>query len=224
MRKSQIFPQICCLLAISIFMMFAANGAKGDVAFELKGDQDGISSFHLAIGDYYHVPETQITVVKEQKIPDEELPIVFFLAQRARVTPEVIVNLRLGGKSWLEITHYYGMGADIFFVPVKSVSGPPYGKAYGYYKDKPRKEWKYIKLSDDDVVNLVNLRFISSHYGYAPDDVIRMRSDGKSFVTINKDFKEKGKGSYKESDKPEKSQKWSGSHKSSSKSHGRKRK
>jgi hypothetical protein len=169
-------------------------------------------------------------VVRERHIPDEELPVVFFLARRARVAPDVIVTLRLGGKSWMEITHHYGLGADIFYVPVKNVSGPPYGKAYGYYKNKPRKEWKHIKLADDDVLNLVNLKFISSYYGYAPEDVIKMRSSGKSFRTINKDIKaNKGKNSQKiekgqkpKSSKSSKASKSPEGKKASSNSKGRK--
>jgi hypothetical protein len=200
MRKSRI------ILLLSLMACLLAVRARADVAFSISGDQDGISEFHLAIGDYYHVPETQVTVVRERHIPEEELPVVFFLAQRARVSPEIIVSLRLGGKSWMEITHRYGLGADIFYVPVKNVSGPPYGKAYGYYKNKPRKEWKHIRLADSDVLNLVNLKFISSYYGYAPDDVVRMRSNGKSFRAINREIKaDRGKSSQK-IDKGQKSQ------------------
>jgi hypothetical protein len=220
MRKSRI------VLMLSLMACFLAAGARGDVSFGISGDQDGINEFHLAIGDFYHVPETQVTVVRERHIPEEELPVVFFLAQRARVAPDVIVKLRLGGSSWIEITHHYGLGADIFYVPVKNVSGPPYGKAYGYYKNKPRKEWKHIKLADDDVMNLVNLRFMSSYYGYSPEDVVKMRSSGKSFRAINKDIKaNKGKSSNKiekseksKSPKSTKSSKASKSEKASSKS------
>ena len=39
---------------------------------------------------------------------------------------------------------------------------------------------------------MVNLRFISERYGYAPEDVIRLRSSGKNFVVINDEFR-KGK-------------------------------
>jgi hypothetical protein len=64
------------------------------------------------------------------------------------------------------------------------VTGPPYGRAYGYYKKKPKKDWRTIVLGDDDVVNLVNLKFMSEHYGYPPEKIIKMRSGGKEFVSI----------------------------------------
>jgi hypothetical protein len=53
------------------------------------------------------------------------------------------------------------------------------------------------------VVNLVNLKFMSEHYAYAPEKVMQMRSEGQHFVAINDSIqKEKhGKnGKHKDSD------------------------
>jgi hypothetical protein len=177
------------ILVAALLFLGAPTNVRSDVQVGLSADDSGLREFHLAIGDFYRVPEADVIVVRERHIPDEELPVVFFVAQRARVAPSVIVDLRLGGQSWIDITHYYGLSAEIFYVETEVVSGPPYGRALGYYKNKPRKEWKTIKLGDDDVVNLVNLKFISNHYGYSPSTVIKMRSEGKKFVAINKEAK-----------------------------------
>jgi hypothetical protein len=74
----------------------------------------------------------------------------------------------------------------VYYVPVAVRSGPPYGRAYGHYK-KPRKEWNTIVLTDADVVNLVELRFISEHYHVAPERVIDLRERDVDFVTIHGD-------------------------------------
>ena len=50
-----------------------------------------------------------------------------------------------------------------------------------------------MRLGDDDVVNLVNLKFASEHYGYSPEKVIKMRSEGRNFVEINEEIT-RGKG------------------------------
>jgi hypothetical protein len=138
-------------------------------------------------------------------LPYGEVPVVFFIARSARVAPETIINLRLRGWKWIDIVQLFGLSPEIFYVPVKiKVGGPPYGKAYGYYKNKPRKEWKTIVLSDYDVINLVNLKFISGHYGYPPEEVIKMRSEGKNFVLINDEVKKgKKENRFKENGKSE---------------------
>ncbi len=94
----------------------------------------------------------------------------------------------------MDISLHFGLGPEVYYVPVEEVSGPPYGRAYGYYRNKPRAEWKLIRLSDDDVVNFVNLRFVTEHYGYAAPEVMKMRSEGKSFVDINDEVRTRKRG------------------------------
>lgn len=184
-------------LVLSIVaVLFAAPGVtRAQVNVGVSLDEDGLRSFHMAIGDYYHVPQSEVMVVRDRGIPDDELPVVFFLAARARVSPRTVVDLRLGGWSWDRITVHYGFGPDIYYVPVPvMVEGPPYGHAYGYYKKHPRREWKKMRLGDDDIVNLVDLRFVSEHEKVAPQEIIRLRSAGKPFVTVASEIrKEKGR-------------------------------
>lgn len=183
------------LLTISFISIFifsiSFNTSHADLDIGLKIDDDGLKSFHLAIGEHYNVPEKEVVIIKKKHFTDEELPVIFFLARNAKVSPEVIIQLRLGDKSWLSISQHFGLGIDIFYVPVTKVSGPPYGKAYGHFKNKPRKKWHKISLSDTDIINLVNLKFVSAHYGWSPDEVMEMRSSGKTFVEINRAVKEK---------------------------------
>jgi len=76
--------------------------------------------------------------------------------------------------------------------------GPPYGKAYGHYK-KHEHDYKRVVLADEDVVNLVNLRFISDYHRVAPEMVMDMRSQGGRFVVINEEVR-KGKGEHRGDD------------------------
>ena len=191
MRRSFV---LSLLLFIALFP--AAEKCLAGVDFGLSIGSEGVKSFYLAIGDHYQVPEKQIMVVRERKISDEEMPVVFYLAARAKVGPETIIKLRLGGKSWMDISAKYGFGPEIYYVALKSDPGPPYGKAYGHFKNRKRKEWGSIKLTDADVVNFVNLRFISEHYGCSPDEIIKMRAKGKDFVSVNAEVK-KNKGQSK---------------------------
>lgn len=186
------------IIATLMLLPLTTSIARADVSVGLSADENGIREFHLAIGDFYRVPEQEVIIVRQRNIPDDELPVVFFIAQRARVRPEAIVDMRLKGDSWMDITLHFGLGPDIFYIPVKEVSGPPYGKAYGYYNNRPRKEWKQIRLDDDDIVNLVNLRFMSKHYGYAPENVMRFRSNGEDFLKINADIRQEKGGKHHE--------------------------
>jgi hypothetical protein len=179
------FSGILCL----VLLIGMAESTRADIDAALSITDGRISSFYLAIGDHYRVPEREIIVVKKREIPDDELAVVFFVSQRAGVSPGIIVDLRLGGKTWMEITSHFSLTAEIYYVAIEKVSGPPYGKAHGYFRNRNRNEWHNIRLSDVDIINFVNLKFIATHYGYTPDEVVRMREQGQSFMAINDKIK-----------------------------------
>ncbi len=155
------------------------------------------ASLRFAYGEYFRTEPTVIYGYEKRGIRTEEVPVALYLAQRVRVSPEVVISYRLQGMSWLDITLRVGGDPEIFYVPVPATVkvGPPYGKAYGYYRNKERGKTKIV-LTDAEVVDLVHLRFVSEHYGYQPEEVIRMREQGKPFRTIvvAEHEKKRGKG------------------------------
>ncbi len=190
MRKNLIIGAV-------LFMVFAissGSNAQTQWNFGISGGSEGINGFHVSIGNYYHVPERQVVVIHERGIPDEELPVVLFLSRHAMVSPDVVIGLRARGWSWYDITLHLGLTPQIYYVPiVVHRDGPPYGHAYGHYKKHPRERWAKVKFSDAEIVNQVNLDFISKRYGYDPARVMRMREMGTSFVNIErKVYREKG--------------------------------
>jgi len=173
----------CLAFVLALGGLTAATSADAQTAYSVSAS---IGDFHVAVSNYYQVPEREVIVVRERRIPDEELPVVFFIAQRAHVPPARIVDMRLRGSSWWDISVRYGLDADVYYVPVAVRTGPPYGRAYGHYK-KPRNEWRTLVLTDADIVNLVELRFMSEHYHVAPERIIEMRERNVDFLSINRD-------------------------------------
>jgi hypothetical protein len=203
-QKIMRYPLIFAAVAILALSFAQPSLATTQWNLGVSIGNEGVNGFQFSVGEYYRVPEKEVVVVRKRGIPDEELPVVFLLATRARVAPGAIIDLRLGGMSWMDITLRYGLSPAIYYVPVNGGKiGPPYGNAYGHYKKHPKNEWKKIRLPDRDVVNMVNLKFMSEHYGYPPEKVMQMRAEGRQFVAINDSIqKEKhGKnGKHKDSD------------------------
>jgi len=181
---------LCTVFATLALLALPGSGAaETDWNVGISGDGKGIEGFHVSIGQYYRVPEREVVVVHERGIDEEELPVVFFLSQRVHVSPNVIVNMRLRHMSWMDITLHFGLNPEIYYVPVDVAHHPPHGKAYGYYHNHPRHAWKKMRFSDRDIVNQVNLRFLSNHYGYAPERIMHSRGEGRGFVTIDQDVR-----------------------------------
>jgi hypothetical protein len=225
--------KIIILLIAAMFLMPAASVSAQSVSTGISISNGELQSFYLAVGDYYRVPESRVAYVKQHyRVHDEELPVVFFLASRAHVDPQVIIDLRYRQRmSWLNITFHYGLTPEIYYVPVQRV-GPPYGKAYGHYK-KHGKDYRKVRLADSDVINLVNLRFMSEYYGVAAEVVMDRRGKGERFVAMNdryykekgkhRDHDDKGKGKDKDDkwDKKEKKDKKDKDDKGKGKGHGK---
>ena len=174
------------LPALLLTPAFGVDRAEAQTAFSVSAS---IGDFHVAVANYYRVPEREVIVIRERRIPDDEIPVVLFIAQRASVSPQRIIDLRLRGDSWWDISVRFGLGPEVYYVPVAVAPGPPYGRAYGHYKKHPRNQWKVIVLNDADIVNLVELRFLSEHYHVAPERIIEMRGRDRDFVAINADVR-----------------------------------
>ncbi|RPJ42482.1 MAG: hypothetical protein EHM27_02830 [Deltaproteobacteria bacterium] len=190
--------RIFLIILLALMIGWAApqlSAAQAQWNLGVSVDSEGLRGFHFSIGEHYRVPERDVGIVRQRSIPEEELPVVFYLASKAQVASGAILDLRLKGLSWMDITLRHGLSPEIYYVPVKVAKvGPPYGKAYGYYKKHPRQEWKKVVLHDDDVVNMVNLKFASDYYGYAPERVMQMRGEGQNFVAIHDHIKKEKRG------------------------------
>lgn len=162
---------------------FSAGSLQAQVQAGAAFSGDGLRSFYFAVGNYYQVPEREVAVVQQQALPSDEVPVVFFVAQRARVAPSVVVGLRRRGVSWADIAFHFRLDPGIYYFH----GGPPYGQAYGYWKKHPPR--------DAEVIDAVNVHFLSDYHHVTPDAVWAERSRGRSYAIVAGDFEAKhGKG------------------------------
>jgi len=189
-------PFLFLVLAGMVFLSERADARQVSVGTSVG--EAGLRDFYFAVGDYFKVTEREVTFIRERTIPNEEVPVVLFIGARARVASSAVIDLRLDGRSWMDITFHFKLNPEIYYMPVKvEVKGWSYGKPYGYYRNRHRKDWGKIVLSNPEIINLVNLRFISEYHQVPPEEVIKMREWGKSFIVINDEVK-KGKAKEKE--------------------------
>lgn len=143
-------------------------------------------NFHLALADYFRVSEEQITDVKNSGISDEELPVVFFIAQRTNLGPEAVTTVHSGGLNWMQVAYHFRLNPWIFytFLPGDTTAHTFFEKIYEEYKNPNNK----MNLTDKDMVNLTNLKFLSEYYGRDPKEIVGKRTSGKTFQEINEDY------------------------------------
>lgn len=150
----------------------------------ISGSDRGINGFSLSIGDYYRVPQQEVMLI-ERSIPRDEMSVVYFLARESHRDARYISDLRLHGGSWWDISLRLGLDPrTLYVVDSHRHSGPPYGKAYGYSKDNRH------HLRDAEIIDLVNVRFLSDYHHISPDDVIDRRRGGERYNNIDEHYRE----------------------------------
>jgi hypothetical protein len=177
------------LIPAALLWLCCAGVSATDVNIGLSANDDGVKGFYFSIGSHYNVPEKEVVVIRERNVPDDELPVVFFLARHGGVAPSVIVKMRLDGKSWMDITLRYGLSPKLFYVNFSEDPGPPYGKAWGHFKNHKKDKWKEIRLTDDEIVTCVNTKFMCERYGYSPDELVKVSRKGNGWVSFNSSVK-----------------------------------
>lgn len=171
-----------------LFVVFALGAATAllplradaQVQAGVVFDRDGLRTFHLAIGHVYGVPAATLVRYAPARIHPEELPVVYFLAREARVSPETVIALREYGWSWVDITWHLGLDPYIFVAHLPARVGPPYGVAHGYWRKRGRTHVRY--LSDREIVDFVNASFWASYYRVPVTRVIVVRERYPSWV------------------------------------------
>jgi len=138
--------------------------------------------------------------------PRQDLPILLFLAAESGRTTSFILDLRLGGLSWWEIRARLGIAPERVVVALPRDPGPPYGKAWGHYrnhhghKSAPRS----VVLSDPEFSDWIGARVVSRAYDIDVVAVLESRSQGLSLadmVALQEQRQDAGKPSQKKKNK-----------------------
>ena len=105
------FKGIIALAAILVICGAGKIAAGVDVGMSIG--QDGIDGFYLAIGENFSVSQERLSVIRKRELAVEETPVAFFIARHAGVSVDLIIDLRLGNASWMDIMLKYGLSPEI---------------------------------------------------------------------------------------------------------------
>ncbi len=161
---------------------FAATASS---VAEAQGQDAARRAYFEAVASYFHLPPSEVAILADWEIAPDEIPPILFVATSAGVSPEALVRLRRTGVGWSDLTHRYRISASVLHVPVRDQA--PTGalaSAYEMYRATPVPEWAEIRLSDADVIALVNVRVIAQTLGLSAEEVIRRTGSAGSYVEL----------------------------------------
>jgi hypothetical protein len=95
--------------------------------------------------EVYGVPAPYVYEMREAGVYDEDMPVIYYIYTHSNYSLRQIYSLRLRGATWDNLSNWCG-------VPLYGYrSGPPYGNAYGHYRQGYQRNWNgYGRGYDDD--------------------------------------------------------------------------
>jgi len=112
------------------------------------------------------------------RLGEADFLVALHLARVSGANVNLVITWRRGGMSWDSITRRCKRDGRIYFVelPVEA-TGPPYGRAHGYWRRHPRTD---LHLTDVEIRELVLVRSVASHCKLPCAEVVRLRVRGES--------------------------------------------
>jgi hypothetical protein len=173
-RAAKLIAGLGCALLLS--MAEARAGAFHDVSLGLDVGDDARVFLNLT-NDYYAPPATVATrVVRRCPRPENDYPVILLLARASHRPADQVLDLWLTNRSWADIMFELRVPPSVLFVGLNRDPGPPYGKAWGRWKQHRGKG--PVPLSDRDVVELAKLQIASGYYHANPYSLITERQKG----------------------------------------------
>ena len=155
------------------------------VGIDARQDAGAERAYLRAVARYFQMPESEVSILAHWDLPTEEIPVALFLARRAGVSAEALVALRESGRTWTSLASSYNIGANALHVPLHDpATAGSLREAYERFGSTPVGDWGAIRLSESDIVALVNVRMLSDALGVAPDEIARRTGSAASFVEL----------------------------------------
>ena len=143
---------------------------------------DGDRTFvNLSVGHFDADPVVVTPVLRRLPHPEENLPVLLFLARESGRAPDYILDLRLRGLSWWDITLRLGVPPSRVYYAVPADPGPPYGKAWGYWRKHPHARKGTVIINDREFCDIVGAQVVGKAYGVSPRSVLDERRAGKRY-------------------------------------------
>jgi hypothetical protein len=178
-------PTFLLFLAALLGVALVHQAATAEPVQPPSGPSVDPAPFFATVAQRYQVPPQQVRALARGGLPPGQVVVVYYVAEHSLRQPAQILAARQAGGSWRDIARASGLQPETFYYPL-AYRGP-FVNVYALYHRLPRDRWTWdqLPLSDADVENLVNLRFLAGLAGRGAIEAERLRAAGCDFVSIH---------------------------------------
>jgi len=182
MNRSRLLPvAAAAILAIAASSPALAVNASLDFLWNPDASNDAQVYLHISNMAYQPPREEVRSIYPKMRTPENDFPVLLFLASEGHVGLAAVWDLRSHGLTWVQVMTRLNIPRERIFVEMPREPGPPYGKAYGHWKKHPREE---VAVTDDDIRYWTNVRTQARYFGVAPEVVVGWRDSGRTWKSV----------------------------------------
>lgn len=137
------------------------------------------------MSQYYKISEIKVVSVGQDMHYTDDVSVCLYLSNASGVDVFKITKWRKESKSWQDIMKTVNFNPARLFTDIGTYTAPsPFTHAYQeYYKFKNDSNYK-MTIYDQEVRNLVQLKFMVKRFHMSPKIVIKQRHEGISYSTL----------------------------------------
>ncbi len=190
------------LYSLTLFAaIFVSAYSSAQSGLNVQINEQGINISQNAFTTYYQTANERIVWLNQQKIAQEQWPLLFETARAGNIPPEKVWESRKARSSWSEVLRDFNIPASYFYyeTPAMQPLAPPFGQAYGYYKSHPD---ELPNWSDQDLIKLASVKYLSDSTHQPAQEAVALYLKDPNFIrNYNKKNKKlhspKGKNQHK---------------------------
>ncbi len=167
------------LAAAMICLCAGALPARAGTSVQVQVGGSGFEYGFLYEG-YYDV-EPRVVESCTAWMSEPDVVVALHLARLSAVELDLLIGWRRQGLSWYDITRRCNLDTRAYYVQLPEDPGPPYGRAWGYWRKHPGQA---LLLSDEEIRSLAALRAMSDYTGRPAGEILQLRRDGWSPAKI----------------------------------------
>jgi len=176
---------IFLILLLIITSICSSADASAQAGYTIHIGKNGLVVLPDELVNYYQAPPDRVGWLNGAKIPEDQWPLLFELAHAGKVTPDRVWEIRRQQSGWADVLEELGVSPSYFYYEMPNTQrlSPPYGKAYGYYRNHPSET---VRWSDEDLVKLASVRFITESTRKPAHEALAIYQSRPRFIRTQK--------------------------------------
>jgi hypothetical protein len=153
-------------------------------AFAQQADFEG--EYLATVVGYYEVETEAVSDIAGDDLTATEVATIYGLSQRCEKPAAEVAKMYRANKSWSALSASCGLGAVDYFIMISGkIESKTFSPIFAKFSGIDPHNWKDLELTDQEIVDLVNLRIISSYHDYSLYDIMAMKDYGRDWAKIN---------------------------------------